>query len=510
VWSVWTHAPLVGADLRVIRDGAAAIDQVAVRALPPVVRLAEQVRSLRHGTTIDVAALRRDAPGLTEADDAVQQAAVEIHALPAANLSAVREFRAKLVTSVDRLARQSRALSTAARVGPSMLGADGRRTYLVAVQNDAESRALGGIVSAFAILTADKGHIHLDRVGSDADLPESPTPVESLPADLQTRYGSFGLASDWRNVTMTPDAPTAAQIVLRLWAREMHRPALDGVIFVDPLVLADILAATGPVPGPHGLTLTSGNVVKLVLVDYYRYFPLKAARSEAFTASTRAVFTAVQQGRGSLPKLVERLGHAVVTGHLAVYSAHADEQQALSATPVTGALPSTAAPFLQVVTQDVGASKLSVYLQRSITYSGGLAPQKLDLGTGAGPVPLNAGTLTVTLHSTVPTSGLPDYVVLRKDALATPATPRGQMLVYVSVYVGHAGQLLAAKQDGRPISMSSQTEKGLSVFSRTVALDPGATTTLTLGLEQPTAVGAALVYRQQPVARPDIVTVTSR
>src|SRR4028118_1271700 len=74
----------------------------------------------------------------------------------------VRELEAKLldVTSVTDRA------SKAAELLPPMLGAGGKRTYLVLFQNTAEIRATGGIPGSVATLTADKGALSLKSEGT--------------------------------------------------------------------------------------------------------------------------------------------------------------------------------------------------------------------------------------------------------------------------------------------------------------------------------------------------------
>ncbi len=293
-------------------------------------------------------------------------------------------------------------------------------------------------------------------------------------------------------------------------ARATRGQVLDGVVSVDPVALADVLAAVGPQRTSDGRTVTADDAVALLLQDAYARYPDKDARSAVLTSTARAVFTAVAGGAGEPAVLAERLGHAVATGHLKVYSRVPDEQAAIATTDLAGALRTGAAPYLQVVTQDAGASKLSYYLRRTVTYDGVLADRLLDLGDGRGPQPVEEATVRVTLTNTAPASGLPAYVTLREDLPGGRAPVPGRSNTLVSVYLGRGGQLLGATLGGEPVAVSSETEQGLAVLTTALQLDPGASRTLELRVRQPAAPGDRLVYVQQPLVVADTVQVTRR
>jgi hypothetical protein len=100
---------------------------------------------------------------------------------------------------------------------------------------------------------------------------------------------------------------------------------------------------------------------------------------------------------------------------------------------------------------------------------------------------------------------LPPYVTFRADEPGDH--PEGQLATWVSLYLGPRSSYRSATLDGRPVSLSSQVEGGLSVLSTYVTLDPGQAVTLVLQIQQPSSPRAALLWRQQPRLRPDEVTI---
>ena len=61
----------------------------------------------------------------------------------------------------------------AARLVPSMMGADGPRTYFMAFQTNAEVRGTGGLLGGYGILRFDKGVPTVDTLAPNTDLADA-------------------------------------------------------------------------------------------------------------------------------------------------------------------------------------------------------------------------------------------------------------------------------------------------------------------------------------------------
>ena len=51
-----------------------------------------------------------------------------------------------------------------------MLGGDGPRHYLLAFQSNSEARGTGGLLGSYGIVSADNGHVHIDKLASREEL----------------------------------------------------------------------------------------------------------------------------------------------------------------------------------------------------------------------------------------------------------------------------------------------------------------------------------------------------
>ncbi|MFC7483852.1 DUF4012 domain-containing protein [Luedemannella flava] len=248
-WRLGADLPGMGRDLAVVATIARVLDDLSRRGLPELADVAATLDPAaltpRHGR-MDVGPLRRAEPALRVADAAVRRARDEIAAVPVTGLAgpvaaAVAELRAGLT----RAAAMTTTGVRAARLLPGMLGADGPRTYLVLFQNLAEARATGGIPGAFAVIRADRGAVRLVRTGTAArDLRVFLPPVARLSETARSLYTERPAIFP-ADVNVSPDFPTAARLI-----REMYRlrtgQTVDGVIATDPVALAYLLSATGP------------------------------------------------------------------------------------------------------------------------------------------------------------------------------------------------------------------------------------------------------------------------
>ena len=140
-------------------------------------------------------------------------------------------------------------------------------------------------------------------------------------------------------------------------------------------------------------------------------------------------------------------------------------------------------------------------MRRAVRYTARSTGVATDLGNG--PEPEEDAEISVVLTNTAPAS-LPPYVTARPD---DPRAPVGQGKFWLSVLLGARGTLLSATLDGRPVPIETGTERGLTVLSTFLTVDRGQSRTLLLHVRQPSRPGAPLVYRQQPLLRPDDLQV---
>jgi hypothetical protein len=220
---------------------------------------------------------------------------------------------------------------------------EGPRSYLLVAANNAEMRAGSGMWLSGGVLTTTAGRVTLGPVGPLYQ--QAAPPAGRLPAiadaDLAARWGALWRPDvDWRALMVSPRLPASAALGAAMWAAA-GKPAIDGVLVVDPVALAGIVRATGPVV-VEGRTITADQVVPELLHDQYLRFstatPEQGDRREALGAIAGRAFQALDSGDWSPTELAGQLAKAVAGRHLMAWSVDAVEQRGWVAAGMGGDL----------------------------------------------------------------------------------------------------------------------------------------------------------------------------
>ncbi len=497
LWSIASSVPFAGRSARTVRGLAGAADQVTRVVAPDLLDAAATVQAVqqaRVGAAVDLRAVVTSTPALDAALRGLTGIAQSLDALPhATGDSRVDGALAALSHQTTVLQSAVRRADTAAHLLPSMLGGDGMRRYFLAIQNNAEARGTGGLVGAYAIVTADHGSVRFESFGSNDDIPPPGAGFEPAIA-AGAPFDRFVEAQRLAESNLSPHFPAAALAWSAQWERTTGE-RLDGAAAIDPVGLAHLLSAIGPVSTPDGGSVTSADAVRLTERDEYARFADPVTRKRYLVEMARAIAGTVENRPRSSTAMLRALRAMVDDGRLHLWSAHLREESLLSATPLGGTLSAATGPFAELVVNNAAGTKLDYYLDRDVDYA--LGPCRDGR---------RSTTVRVTLHNDAPGSGLPQYVVARSDA-GGGQRPVGSNKLRVSVYAMIGARLSGATLDGRPILVSPGIDQGHPVFSTMVEIGAGEIRVLRLRLDEP-AVHVAARVAVQPLARPQHTTVS--
>jgi hypothetical protein len=409
----------------------------------------------------------------------------------------LNHLAADLVREANNTEHSAGLIASLAADSPGLFGDQGLRRYFLLVQNPAEARAGGGILGAYAEVTADHGQLKLAAVGRDSTLNalSGSRPRQDVP-DF-ARYRRLQPTRYWQNMTASPDFPTVAREIIHEYTPIAH--PLDGVISIDPTALAAMLKVTGPVAVPDWpVPLDAGNVVTVFEHDQYVRFAAVAdyPKREAFMANAvGAIWSHLTSANDfSLNDGLAALGAAVNDGHISMYATRSGEQSLFRRTRVTGAFPrGLDNDVLAVVSHNTGANKLDWFTKRSVVYN---ATVNRD---GA----LNA-SVHVHLRNNTP-RGEPVYVAGPNDLTITPDhNPQ-----YLSIY--SPLDLTAVFVNGKRTTADLDREFDLNVYSVHVDLPPGMEVNVEMKLRGRWHPGAdyLLAYRPQDLVHGDDLVVLS-
>ena len=165
---------------------------------------------------------------------------------------------------------------------PAMVGANGPRTYLLAMLNPSEQRYSGGATLSFTTLRADQGALSFGKTENAEDL-SSRGAYQSWQPVAGNIFHHSSAPTRVTSATFSPWWSVSGEELLRAYAKAFPGPHLDGLIGIDLQGLANLFALTGPVDVPLAGRVDADNLVH-VLAGSYDRFPSVAARHEVNAA----------------------------------------------------------------------------------------------------------------------------------------------------------------------------------------------------------------------------------
>jgi len=446
---------------------------------------------------VDLAAVAELRPPLVRTLGAVPAARAAVDRLDDEHLPGpvarrVRDLDRSLVDAVD----DGEFLLDALDLVPQLLGDGEPRRWFVLMQTPSEQRASGGIAGGFGELLVQDGRLDLVRAGEGGSLNRRGASWQL--GDVAAEFGRFagtGPERYFQNVTNVPHFPTVGRTITTVYPQAGGAP-VDGVISVDPKVLARLISLTGPVQVPSWpRPITARNAQRTLLYEQYRVLEGDAG-SQFITDVIEATFDKLRTSALPSPaRVASVLSPMVQSNRLKLYSARPEEQALFEEMGITGAVPPVDGDFFQVVTQNAGQSKIDWFQRRAVSYDVRHDPRTGEVDAVA----------TVTITNTAPSSGESELLIGGTN-FPEPG-PLGRSRLYVDFW--SALDLQAVTIDGKPAGLFRERAYDRNLYWTGHTLAPGASATFELHLRGLLEPGAPyrLQLGRQPVIAPHVVDV---
>lgn len=486
VWRAVSAVPLIGSSPKAVMLSAEAADQVVSGALPQFVAAAQtlDVSTIKAADgSVDLTRFAPAAVQLQAAEQSMLAARTTMRGVPTSGVPGfVSDGVGQLNAKIDEALTASGVASKLLAVLPGMLGQSGSKSYFVAFQSPVEIRGTGGFLGTFGLLTVENGKLVSKDVSSNSLLQNFPAPVLDLGPEYSQLYGKD--PAEWVNMNLSPNFPFAGAQWAQAWKVQTGQQ-VAGVMGVDITALKYLIQATGPVTAPDGKVLTADNVVEYLGNDVYLEKENTDRKNYQADVATELI-DRVLHLKGGTSTLIQALTSSVSGGHLQLWSADPEAQQAIAATPLAGQTPSVTGPYAQLVLNNGGGNKLDYYLARKVEYTGGQCSAD---GT-------RKSTIRITLTNTAP-----------NEAIGLAGSQPGlvnRVITYTHLPLG-AGYT-AARLNGNPIQPSSGMELQHPVAVTTVDIPQGASVVLEYDLQEPQS-DASPVVPVQPMVIPQQTVV---
>jgi hypothetical protein len=364
--------------------------------------LSARVDSVKTGISIRNASV--DLAAMGQLADAAAAAGQSLGRLPSTHRGGqwgpLSSATSQLDEVIGNAATRLRTAADTMRVAHRLLGGEGPTRVFLALQNNAEMRDQGMVLS-YAVAEVNNGSLRLTRQGSVADLALSaPAKGVTLPKGTAEAFSYLAPLQYWQSVNATADTRIAGASIAAMY-RTRTGDAVDGVVALDVPALAALISVTGPVSVPGiAVPISADNASSVLLNDLYAAQGAdsdagRLARQQQLANVTAAVLGRIQTGTLNTGAIVRALGTAAGGGHVWVTSERADDQEALERAGLSGR-PGRIAPnrTIHVAVQNATATKLDYFVDPAVEVDVHL--------TEDGTAVVNT-TVTVTNNAPVPT-----------------------------------------------------------------------------------------------------------
>ncbi|MEK9157432.1 MAG: DUF4012 domain-containing protein, partial [Patescibacteria group bacterium] len=264
-----------------------------------------------------------------------------------------------LAQSFDEVVTHADALGT-------LLGADGKRTYMVVFQNNTELRPTGGFMGSFAEVSFDDGAITNMRIpgGGTYDIQGQLHAFVAAPGPLQLVRARW----EFQDANWFPDFPTSARKML--WFYESAGgPSVNGVLSINADVLERLLVALGPMTLEGGTELNAENVLFEIQKEAEIGYDKEINAPKAIVGElTRLIFDKLEAADAQTLLQVTSVFVDSLNGRdMQVYFSENSLQSTMKDLGWTGEVRATADDYLMVVHTNVGGGKTDTVIDRDVT-----------------------------------------------------------------------------------------------------------------------------------------------
>ncbi|HEX3932869.1 MAG TPA: DUF4012 domain-containing protein [Nocardioides sp.] len=497
--NVWSAVPVAGTavdDERTLVDALNQTTTVAAIGLEIYPMVSGDTATLVHGDTIDIATLTKVSDRATELSPHLEAALADLAKVKGSTPvvgGSIRRATTKALDYLQPLQDTYERNVPLLQVLPSLVGADGPRSYLVAMLNPAEERYSGGAALTFTTLRVDHGALSFGTTVNAEDLSTHGAAQSWQPVAGNT----FHRTSAPQRITSSTFSPwwsVSGEELLRGYSKAFPGPPLNGLIGIDLQGLASLFAITGPVEVPGAGQVGAGNLVH-VLAGSYDLFPSVEARHQVNAALVPLFRQRFLEG-GHMSVKVSALVKSAEGRHFFTYFRNHGVERRFANVGLSGDLSSTPYDYVGVFSQNLNGSKVDYWQHRAVTSTVRLAAD---------------GSARVHLHVAV-TNASPPYSGTEPD----PGSGYFTRLLgtRVGVFMPRHATYRSAELDGRPLRAVVHRPKVAGVLNRkyiegTMSLQRGQTGTLDVDYRATQAAqvvsGDSLVY-QLSVDPQDLVT----
>ncbi len=253
-----------------------------------------------------------------------------------------------------------------------LLGMNGKKTYLILLQNNMELRPSGGFIGSYALASFEGGKLIDLSVQDVYDADGQLTGHVEPPAPIKDYLGE----ANWylRDSNWDPDFSTSAQRAEWFLDKELDQQ-VDGVIGIDLEVARELIKSWGEIKlTDFNQVLSSENFYQVTQSQVEEdFFPGSRKKSVFLTSLARELLNKLTNiEKKDFSKISKVLFDNLETRHIQTYLHEPDSQKAISGLGWSGSITIPACEgncyydYTSVIDANVGVNKANYFVKRSL------------------------------------------------------------------------------------------------------------------------------------------------
>ncbi len=366
---------------------------------------------------------------------------------------------------------------------PELLGIKDKKKYLVIFQNDAELRATGGFITAYAVFNVDKGKLSVEKSDDIYKLDEAKKKKFPAPAPILKYHQNVNFL-ELRDSNLSPDYMLSMQTFEKMLSESVSDfPKFDGIISLDTHVLVSAIKILGEF-NVYGRSFSADidkrcNCAKAVYeLEDYSTKPVAYVREERKDIISALLFQIMQRSLGVSPskywgQLTQVFMDEAAQKHILFYFHDEDSQKGIESLNVAGRIKDFQGDYLHISDVNFAGAKSNLFVQKSVKY---------DLKSESD------GKATVTLSISYKNPSPGSNCNLEAGQLCL----NGILRNWLRVYVSQGAKLLDFT--GSEKTTQSYEELGKTVFEGFHTVKPEGVAQVVIKYELPNKVSKGTTY----------------
>lgn len=365
LWSIASVLPGVGNDVKTVRGMTEVLDDLTQRSLPTISSMSHKLATAQLNSQDGVLNLK---PLVSIQSDFATVSTRMKHqldtydSLPTPKIGMIanayrqgKERLASVVGAVDHL-------NSVMQMMPAILGQNGARTYLIAVQTTSEQRSGGGLVGSVGTLQANQGNVSVGEFRADAELING---GNGNAEEYAVFNGPLAFSLDVRDTFAVPNLKRNAEMLAATWQRSPYASEVDGFIAIDPVFIQEMVKLNGNVTLQDGTVLTGNNMAQYLLNTIYKDVPV-AQQDAYFEYIAQTVMDQAFSNLNAtkMMAMANSIGDLIEQRHFYAYTTHADETKYFQESGISG---KESTPQVGIYLNEQNPSKLGWYIDRKAT-----------------------------------------------------------------------------------------------------------------------------------------------